>query len=166
MAAAPVAPVIPPLDQFHDFFVASVGAAAALMGLLFVAITISKQPVFGSDTDLERRILATRAFIGLGNVFFVSLGALIPHGLHAIAVVAALSIVQVVREGIQLYRRDPTFAVLRKFGLLSLTIFALELFFAIRLESGAISMNGIVDVVMGLYAYSLLASWTLMGARD
>lgn len=166
MATPAAAPVILPLAQYHDFFAASVGAAAALIGLLFVAITISPHRVFGTEADLERRILATRAFIGLGNVFFVSLGALIPRGLHVIAVVAALSILQVGREGLQLYHRQPTFAVVRKFGLVSMTIFALELFFAIRLESGLLSMEGIVDVVMGLYAYSLFASWTLMGAKD
>jgi uncharacterized membrane protein len=63
---------------FTNYFIASVGASAALIGLLFVAVTVAPERVFGNGSTLERRTMAGGAFLALVNAFFVSLAALIP----------------------------------------------------------------------------------------
>src|SRR4051794_40174243 len=71
--------MVPP--EFTNFFLGSVGASATLIGLLFIAISIEPRRFFGREAPAEQQARAARAFTALVNVFFVSLGALIP-GTH------------------------------------------------------------------------------------
>ena len=64
---------------FHDYFVASAGAGAALMGLLFVAVSIAPERTVMSGAPVERRAAAISAYTALLNAFFLSLAALLPQ---------------------------------------------------------------------------------------
>src|SRR5258708_6825442 len=63
---------------FTNFFLASAGAGAALVGLLFVAVSVAPEQPFAPGSAPERRGVATAAFIALANAFFVSLAS---HGI-------------------------------------------------------------------------------------
>ncbi|MGH7124977.1 MAG: hypothetical protein ACREFI_11440, partial [Stellaceae bacterium] len=65
--------------EYTNYFVASTGASAALLGLLFVSISIAPERIFGSESEPSHRSLALSAFTALANAFFVSLSGLIPH---------------------------------------------------------------------------------------
>ncbi|MDA8332289.1 MAG: hypothetical protein M0027_14035 [Candidatus Dormibacteraeota bacterium] len=78
-------------SDFHLYFQAIVGAAAGLIGLLFVAVSLRPDSVFGSKASARGEALAGSAFTGLVNAFFVSLVALMPNtDVGAVAVVMAL----------------------------------------------------------------------------
>jgi hypothetical protein len=64
---------------FHDYFVASTGAGAALVGLLFVAVSIAPERTVMSGAPVERQAVATSAYTALLNAFFLSLVALLPQ---------------------------------------------------------------------------------------
>src|SRR5258706_1985779 len=68
--------MIPP--SFANFFIASTSAGAALVGLLFVAISIAPEHTVMVGAPLARQAVATNAFTSMLNAFFISLGALIP----------------------------------------------------------------------------------------
>jgi hypothetical protein len=156
----------PPLAEYHDFYVASVGAAAALIGLLFVAVSIAPEKTFGESADRKRRGDAERAFTALVNIFFVSLAALLPHSsLGAIAVMAALGLLQAARLAFDAFRTRGERIPWTELGLLSVGIYALELWLAIRMLRGS-DTEGLVWVVFGLYSYALSTSWGLLGSRD
>jgi len=57
-------------EPWHDFFLATSGASAALAGLLFVAISLHVRYIAG---DREYRGIAGGSLIGLVNVLVVSL---------------------------------------------------------------------------------------------
>jgi hypothetical protein len=155
------------LGELHELFAASVGAAAALIGLLFVAISIAPEKVFGDQADVDRRADAQRAFTALVNVFFVSLGALMPHsGLRVIEVVAALAIIQIASAIIARVRSDGGLKHWQHLGLISLGIYVLELIVAQGVVTGAASADKLLYFVLGLYAYALGTSWNLLGAKD
>jgi hypothetical protein len=62
-------------------------------------------------------------------------------------------------------RLYPTLRGWRRFGLISLTAYLLELVFALRLlTSQDAHADGLACVVIGLYGYALSASWRLLGA--
>ena len=64
--------------EFQPFFLASVGASAALIGLLFVSVSIAPERVFGQQSDVVRQAQALSAFTALTNIFFTSMLSLIP----------------------------------------------------------------------------------------
>jgi hypothetical protein len=61
------------------YFAATAAAAGALIGLLFVAVTLRPESIFGDKAEATPRRLAESSFTGLVNTFFLSLVALIPQ---------------------------------------------------------------------------------------
>lgn len=152
--------------ELHDFFVASVGAAAALIGLLFVAISIAPDRVFGPDAEGERRASAERAFTALANVFFLSLCALLPHvGQDVIPLFSLIAMSTTLRRGVTVYRTDGGWRSWRQFGFLSLAVYVLELWFALRTNANPELADKLTFIVLGLYSYALGISWSLLSAK-
>ena len=78
-------------DSFIGYFTGAATAAAALIGLLFVAVSLRPESVMGTGASAKAQAVAGSAFTALVNSFFVSLIALIPStNLGYTAVVMAL----------------------------------------------------------------------------
>ena len=90
----------------YDLYFATVAtAAAALIGLLFVAVSLREESIFGGKARAAGEALAIMAFIGLVNSFTVAVLALIPDtnvGFAAI-VLAVISIVGIMRMNNRLH---------------------------------------------------------------
>lgn len=65
--------------DFSNFFLGSLTAGGALIGLLFVAISIAPERIVTRAAPPERHATAASAFGSLANPFFISLVALIPR---------------------------------------------------------------------------------------
>jgi hypothetical protein len=64
------------VGQYENFFVASAGASAAILGLLVVAVSVVNADDENPTTRELRTVLAGSAFVVLVDIFFVSLVAL------------------------------------------------------------------------------------------
>jgi hypothetical protein len=155
------------MKEAHDFFAASVGAAAAFIGLLFVAVTLAPERIFGPEAHPKRRADAIGAFAALGNVFFVSLVGLMPTENYDVMLgVAVLSIFRLVREAYRASKRISLLRVLQTFGIVPLIVYVAEFVVVLLLRAGLTSIGGLLGIILGLYAYALATSWGLLGARE
>jgi len=66
-------------DEYHDFFIGAITVAGALVGLLFVAISVNPGNLV-DDTRVAMRVRATSALLAFLDALFLSLVALMPHG--------------------------------------------------------------------------------------
>jgi hypothetical protein len=64
------------LERYSNFFLASAGASAAFIGLLFVSLTIADTGERDQRARTNRDALAGSAFAQLLDAFFVSIGGL------------------------------------------------------------------------------------------
>jgi hypothetical protein len=86
-------------SAYDAYFAAVATAAAALIGLLFVAVSVRDETIFGPKAIPGGEALAIIAFIGLVNSFVVSLLGLIPKiniGESAV-IMAVISIIAIAR---------------------------------------------------------------------
>jgi hypothetical protein len=94
--------------EFTGYFAAAATAAGVLIGLLFVAIALRPETIFGPTASADGRTLAGSSFTSLVNSFFVSLVALIPDSnLGEVAIImAVISLYSTFRTGRAVDRRD------------------------------------------------------------
>jgi modulator of FtsH protease len=90
------------LLPWHDFYLAAAGASAALLGLLFVGVSINLSAIT-ADERVDLRARAGQAFSNLVFVLVISLLLLVPDRspsdiAEALAVVAAIGLVRVARN--------------------------------------------------------------------
>ncbi len=163
--------MVPP--EFINFFIASTGAGAALVGLLFVAVSLAPEQIVTLRAPVERRAVAGSAFTALINAFFISLVALIPHfnAGTLIVPVSCLSLLTSLMQAWSLLRpRKGWQSFLRRAILvcLSLGLYALELWTAVGLITDPTHVGfvyGLLFVLLGIFVLGLTRAWELLGAH-
>jgi hypothetical protein len=161
-------------QAFASFFVGSMAASAALVGLLFVAVSIRPERITARGAPPEPQAVASSAFTALANAFFISLGGSVPGlNLGSVALWASLaSLAQTLNLGRKLWRGRPgPLRMIRRqvLVLLSVVIYGLQLRYALQLlgtprQVGA--LYGLVYLLFPVYAIGLGRSWELLGARS
>ena len=166
--------------SFANFFLATAGAGGALIGLLFVAVSINPERTFGSQAHPLRQGVASGAFAALVNGFFVSAWALLPLANigYVTLLVGAASVVSSGRFGAVVIRRQwgeraatgvDWRGAVRVLGVvgLSLVLYGYETVLAVLLlahpdDVGAVFALG--GILLGIYAVGLVRAWELLGA--
>ena len=155
------------------FFAASAGVAGALVGLLFVAITVAQERLAAEDAAQAHRVRASAALTAFINALTVSLFALVPGDQvgGAALVVGLLGLLFVVASLLSLVRvrrsqprelRDALFLV----GLV--ITFVLQFVFGLLVvmhpsDSGSVTGIAILVIVCFLVLVGIGRSWELVG---
>jgi hypothetical protein len=161
--------VIPAADS--NFLIASTQASAALIGLLFVSVSIAPERVFGRQAEAGRQALALSAFTALANAFFVSFSGLIPNLSFGVFVViaggVAASQTLALLALLPNWRHERT--LVRSLGLfaISAAIYGYEIAIGVRLifaptDVGALTV--LLELLLGTYSIGLARAWQLLGA--
>ena len=156
-----------------SFFSASVGAGAALIGLIFVAVSIAPERTVMAGAPLERQAVAASAYSALINAFFISLFGLIPGtGLGWITLtMGLLGLWSMLFLGWSLLKHPRGWrSAVRRFLLIlvSMVVYGYELYVAVILIKapsdpyGTYTLATLVGIAYGL---GLVRAWQLLGAR-
>lgn len=158
-------------ENMHGFFEACAGVAGALIGLLFVAVSVTLERLTAEGADQIPRVQASAALTAFTNALIVSLFALLPGeaiGWTAV-IVGAIGITFVVASLLSVRRvhhsdlrrmRDALFL------LTMLAVFVLEVQQGIKVvdhpgDSDAVQTIGVL-VIVG-FIIGIDRSWELIG---
>ncbi len=159
-------------EAFINFFLASSGAAAALVGLLFVAVSVAPEYIVQANAPIERQAMAASSFTALLNAFFISLGALIP--LNIGTVILLMSTVGLINSSFLawnlLKERERWLNVVRRVFLIlvSFIIYGFEFYngiLIIREPDNVGNFYVLAGLLLGVYLIGLTRAWQLLGAR-
>ena len=163
------------VSHYEDFFIASAGASAAILGLLVVAVSVVNADDDNPTTRELRTVLTGSAFVALVDIFFVSLVALtggsVVLGLSSLAM-AAVGLVATRRliprarragnfsRGFRARRLNITFAAISVGG------YSVQFALAVALlanTQSAVLQRALVLVIVALYGSALGRAWVVTG---
>jgi len=163
------------VGHFEDFFIASAGASAAILGLLVVAVSVVNADDANPATRELRTVLAGSAFVALVDIFLVSIVALtggsVVFGLSSLAM-GALGLLatrrlipRAMRAG-NFSRDSQTRELNIVFAFISVAAYTLQLGLAIALLADSQSsglQRALVLVIVALYCSALGRAWVVTG---
>jgi hypothetical protein len=161
------------IEAYREFFVASVGASAAFIGLLFVALSFIDDENTNQKIRNWRHIMANSTFAQLANVFFVSLAGLLPASrdvavvgcvMAVLGFVASLRLLPQTTDQERTGRRTPTLL-----GLAAVGVYVLEFVTGLWLlhwSGGSTVFSCFILAIILLFAGALARAWEITGAKS
>jgi hypothetical protein len=152
--------------SFTAYFTATAAGAGVLIGLLFVAVALRPETIFGEGARASGKALAGSAFTGLVNSFFVSLVALVP-----LAGVGGVSVT------VSIISLSATLRLHREVAKQELQVFMLVASMVIYLFQLGVGLSSIIDpknttlvyfaayIIIGQISVALGRAWALMEGR-
>lgn len=157
--------------SYYDFFEACATVAGALIGLLFVAVSISPDKMSGAHASTEHQVRAGAAFSALINALIVALIALLPGQNIGVATISvgAVGLSSTIALAIVFYRNRQ--GKVRPGQLLLLAVphflYALEIVNGIALQGPGRHLGDLGNqggLMIGFFVFAIARAWELVGA--
>lgn len=159
-------------DDFHDFAIAAAGASGALIGLLFVAVSVFPERGQRTETRIEYQTRASTALVVFTNALVMSLAFLVPGtyvggwavGASTVLAIFTLAVTRVVVTAA--LRGDGNWSTLSLAAVL-LAVAGFQFWAGVRLLTGDTDALPILDyVIIGEFAIGIARSWQLVNMHD
>lgn len=159
--------------SYHDFFAGCATVSGALIGLLFVAISVSPAKLAGDRASTDHQVKAAAAFSALVNTLVIALVALMPGtGLGEASIILAAAglstsaglIILLYRERQERIRPGQVIVLV-----ILIVLYALELVYGILLNASPRNVNqvgNLATLAIFFYLFAIARAWQMVGARD
>ena len=163
------------VSHYDNFFIASAGASAAILGLLVVAVSVVNADDANPTTRELRTVLAGSAFVALVDIFLVSIVALtggpVTFGLSslamgAIGLLATRRLIPRAKRAGNFSRGFRTRNLNIAFASISVASYSVQLGLAVALLANSRSaalQHALVLVIVALYCSALGRAWVVTG---
>jgi hypothetical protein len=163
------------VGHYEDFFVASAGASAAILGLLVVAVSVVNADDGNPTTRENRTVLAGSAFVALVDIFIVSIVALTGGSVDlalsslamaAVGLLATRQLIPRARRAGNFSRGFRTRNLNIAFASISAGSYSVQLGLAIALlrDTGSAGLqHALVLILVALYCSALGRTWQVTG---
>jgi hypothetical protein len=163
------------VDHYENFFVASTGASAAILGLLVVAVSVVNADDANPITRELRIVLAGSAFVALVDIFFVSMVALtgdsVVLGLASLAMatvglLATMRLIPRAKRAGNFSRGSRSRELNIAFASISAGAYSVQFALAVALlanTQSAALQRALVLVIVALYCSALGRAWVVTG---
>jgi hypothetical protein len=150
-------------SSYLEFMITAAGAAAAMIGLLFVAVSLRTDMVFGPTAPPKARTLAGSSFVSLVNAFSLALLAIVPLTNIGVAMVilSAICLYSTWRLHARTLKQNPQFQLLFLSVLTYLAQFAGGVALLARPHTTWI-VNGLCYVIFASFVIALTRAWDLI----
>ena len=159
--------------SYDDFFSACATVAGALIGLLFVAISIAPAKLPGARAAGDQQLKAAMAFSALVNTLVIALVTLLPGASLSLTVIILAAgglsstvglIILLLRDTRLRVRVDQLILPVILLGLYSLQVAnGVELGGSPRNPGDVGNLGGLC---IGFFGFAIARAWALVGARD
>jgi hypothetical protein len=165
-------------ENFNEFFAASAGVSGALIGLLFVAISVSPEKLSSKGENIEHQIKAGAAFSALINTLLLALFALIPgNGFgQPAAILAGVGLASTVGLLVFFLRNRHRGEPVHPGQILILAgtfaLYVLQLVVALQLwhsppHTGVVGhVTSLAEILIVFFIIAIARAWGLLGASD
>jgi hypothetical protein len=163
------------VGHYENFFIASAGASAAILGLLVVAVSVVNADDANHTTRELRTVLAGSAYVVLVDVFFVSIVALtggsVAFGLSSVAMatvglLATRRLIPRAKRAGNFSRSSQTRQLNLAFASISVVGYSVQLGLAVALLANTRSaalQRALVLVIVAFYGSALARAWEVTG---
>jgi hypothetical protein len=150
------------VQSYTSFFAGSAGVAGALVGLLFVALSVSPERLKETRESIEHQSIAATAFTALVDALFLSLAGLLPGNGTQIGLSSTAGLI------IRLWQARSSGRLSHRWPyLLSVisTCYAAQVATSFFTSTTAQSHSQATDFMFVLFAVGIARSWELLGLR-
>lgn len=163
------------VGHYGNFFIASAGASAAILGLLVVAVTVVNADDSNLTTRENRTVLAGSAFVALVDIFLVSIVALTGGSaifglsslaMGAVGLLATRRLIPRAKQAGNFSRDSRTRQLNIAFASISVGGYSVQLGLAVALlanTQSAALQRALVLVIVALYCSALGRAWEVTG---
>lgn len=158
------------VPSYSSFFTGSASVAGALVGLLYVALTVAPENRDARVSALEHRAIGATAFTALVDALFVSLAGLIPGNALPVTslVLGLLGLTSTAGLTVRLWRSRSTGQLSRRWPYLLcfiLAVYAAQAATALVAGTASAAQAQGARFVLILFAIGIARSWELLGRR-
>jgi hypothetical protein len=158
------------VTSYTQFFSGTATVAGALVGLLFVALSVAPERLRGVTGSVEHQAIAATAFTALVNALFVSLIGIQPGGGLEYGAVAlgGLGLTSSCGLAVRLWRARGDEALSRRWPYLLgfiIVVYAAQIISGLVAGSASAEADLSVTFVYIMFATGISRSWELLGLR-